>query len=100
MLDNFYFKRAEPLAFKLPSIPTIQWVGINSYGSWDCTSPRQIPVWKDKGQRYCTGGGSVVEAKPSVWDALSLGKDAPQAQPNRADEAEGQAPIEEVAPTE
>lgn len=95
-----YLKRAEPLAFKLPSIPTIQWVGINSYGSWDCASPRQIPVWKDKGQRYCTGGGSVVEAKPSVWDALSLGKDAPQAQPNRADEAEGQAPIEEVAPTE
>ncbi|MDG6265140.1 penicillin-binding protein 1B [Glaesserella parasuis] len=90
-----YLKRAEPLAFKLPSIPTIQWVGINSYGSWDCSSPRQIPVWKDKGQRYCTGGGSVVEAKPSVWDALSLGKDTPQTQPNKADEAEGQAPIEE-----
>ncbi|KAE9542007.1 penicillin-binding protein 1B [Ursidibacter maritimus] len=95
-----YLKRTTPLPFVLPKTPNLQWVGINSYGSWDCSSPRQIPVWKDKGQRYCTSGGTVVEAKPSVWDALSLSKDKQQNQPTKADEVEGQAPIEEVAPTE
>ncbi|AUI66931.1 MULTISPECIES: penicillin-binding protein 1B [Glaesserella] len=97
-----YLKRAEPSAFKLPTSTNIQWVGINSYGSWDCSSSRQIPVWKDKGQRYCTGGGAVVESKQSVWDALSLSKDKSATQPIKADEAENpqQAPIEEVAPRE
>ncbi|QIM63822.1 penicillin-binding protein 1B [Pasteurellaceae bacterium Orientalotternb1] len=93
-----YLKRALPQPFTLPQSPNIQWVGINSYGSWDCTSSRQIPVWKDKGQRYCSGGSSM-DAKPSVWDALSLGKEA-SAPATTAEEAEGQAPIEEVAPRE
>lgn len=93
-----YLKRALPQPFKLPQSPNIQWVGINSYGSWDCSSSRQIPVWKDKGQQYCTGG-STVDSKPSVWDALSLGKEAP-AQSTTAEEAESQAPMEEVAPRE
>lgn len=92
-----YLTRALPQPFKLPKSPNMQWVGINSYGSWDCTSPRQIPVWKDKGQRYCTGSGTVMESKPSVWDALSL-KESPTS--TKADEAEGQAPVEEVAPRE
>lgn len=96
-----YLRRAEPLAFKLPKSPNLQWVGINSYGSWDCSSSRQIPVWKDKGQRYCTGG-AVVQSNQSVWDALSLSKDKSATQPVKADEAENlqQAPIEEVAPRE
>lgn len=93
-----YLQRAEPTAFSLPKNANLQWVGINSFGAWDCTSPRQIPVWKDKGQRYCTSGGSVVETKPSVWDALSLGNPAPA--PTNAEEAEGTAPLEEVAPRE
>ncbi|WP_373818499.1 penicillin-binding protein 1B [Glaesserella sp.] len=95
-----YLKRALPMPFNLPKSNDIQWVGINSYGSWDCASNRQIPVWKDKGQRYCAGGTTVVEAKPSVWDALSLGKESNTPQPTKAEEAEGLAPIEEVAPTE
>ncbi|MBF0786068.1 penicillin-binding protein 1B [Muribacter muris] len=94
-----YLKRAEPLVFKLPSSNQIQWVGIGSYGNWDCSSPRQIPVWKDRGQRYCSGGSTVVAAKPSVWDALSLGKDN-SSQPTKAEEAEGQSPVDEIAPSE
>lgn len=96
-----YLKRALPQPFKLPKSPNIQWVGINSYGSWDCSSPRQIPVWKDKGQRYCTGSGNVVEAKPSVWDALSLSKEK-QPQATKAEVAEDQnpTPTEEIAPRE
>ncbi|QLB20943.1 penicillin-binding protein 1B [Vespertiliibacter pulmonis] len=93
-----YLKRALPTPFKLPKSPNIQWVGINSFGAWDCSSPRQIPVWKDKGQRYCTSGGTVVQRKPSVWDALSLEKE--NTSPTKADEAEGQAPSEEIAPRE
>ncbi|WHP47327.1 penicillin-binding protein 1B [Mannheimia bovis] len=95
-----YLERALPQAYKLPKLDTMQWVGINSYGSWNCDSGRQIPVWRDKGQRYCTSTGTVVAAKPSVWDALSLKKES---NPNpKAEEAEGKQsiPIEEVAPKE
>lgn len=95
-----YLKRAQPTAFRLPKLNSMQWVGINSYGSWDCTSGRQIPVWRDKGQRYCVGGTTVQAGKGSVWDALSLSKD-PSVNQTKAEEAEGQAiPAEEVAPTE
>lgn len=95
-----YLKRALPTPFRLPKAPNIQWVGINSFGAWDCASGRKIPVWKDRGQRYCTGSGSVVESKPSVWDALSLSKEN-QAKPTKAEVAEGQnTPAEEIAPRE
>lgn len=95
-----YLKRALPEPFKLQKTANIQWVGISSFGSWDCSSPRQIPVWKDRGQRYCTGSGKVEEAKPSVWDALSLSKDNQTAKPTNAEVAEEQVPNEEIAPRE
>lgn len=89
-----YIKRASPMKFTLPSSKAIQWVGINSYGSWDCSSTRQIPVWLDNGQRYCNSS----DTKPSVWDALSFDKSNSSAP---ADESEGQAlPSEEIAPRE
>lgn len=94
-----YLQRAEPTTFRLPKSQNMQWVGINSFGSWDCTSGRQIPVWRDKGQRYCTGGSTVQAGKASVWDALSLSKENQSTLP-KADEAEGLAPLEEIAPTE
>ncbi|WP_301099180.1 penicillin-binding protein 1B [Otariodibacter sp.] len=68
-----YLKRSLPAPLRLPTSNNIQWVGINSYGGWDCSSTRKIPVWKDHGQYYCSKGSNVIEAKPSVWDALSLG---------------------------
>lgn len=64
-----YLKRSHPTAYRLPKNNNLQWVGISSFGSWDCSSGRQIPVWRDKGQRYCTGGQTVQAGKPSVWDA-------------------------------
>lgn len=89
-----YLKRAEPTVYKLPKSAQIQWVGINQYGSWDCNSSRQIPVWKKGGQHSCAGGNST--RAPSVWDALSLGGNAsPPAEP-----FEEPAPIEEIAPQE
>lgn len=89
-----YIKRVSPMKFTLPSSKAIQWVGINSYGSWDCSSTRQIPVWLDNGQRYCNSS----DTKPSVWDALSFDKSNSSAP---ADESEGQAlPSEEIAPRE
>lgn len=90
-----YLKRAEPSAFRLPTTTLMQWVGINSFGSWDCDSPRQIPVWRERGQYFCNGS---VTLKPSVWDALSLNKGDT---PTSAEVSEEQAlPNEEVAPIE
>ncbi|OOR98248.1 penicillin-binding protein 1B [Haemophilus paracuniculus] len=95
-----YLQRANPTPLKLPKSPAIQWVGISSYGSWDCSSSRQIPVWRDKGQRYCTSAGVVEAGKPSVWDALSINKEKENLN-QKAEEAEQQsAPSEEVAPRE
>lgn len=91
-----YLKRAEPQAFRLPQSPQIQWVGINRYGSWDCESGRQIPVWRNSGQHYCIGRNTVVEGKPSVWDALSL-KEKSESH-SAAEEAEESLPMEEIAP--
>lgn len=95
-----YLKRAEPNAFRLPTTTAMQWVGISGFGSWDCASPRQIPVWRDRGQRYCNNGATVQAGKTSVWDALSLSKDS-SLNSTKAEEAEGQAvPNEEIAPVE
>lgn len=95
-----YLQRADPTPLKLPKSPNMQWVGISSFGSWDCSSSRQIPVWRDKGQRYCTSAGVMEAGKPSVWDALSINKEKENLN-QKAEEAEQQsAPSEEVAPRE
>lgn len=95
-----YLQRADPTPLKLPKSPNMQWVGISSFGSWDCSSSRQIPVWRDKGQRYCTSAGVMEAGKPSVWDALSINKEKENLN-QKAEEAEQQSvPSEEVAPRE
>lgn len=94
-----YLQRASPLAYKLPKLDSMQWVGINGYGSWSCDSERQIPVWRDKGQRYCTSAGTVVATKPSVWDALSLKKEN-NINPEAEELEEQNIPNEEIAPKE
>lgn len=96
-----YLKRSHPTPYQLPKHSNLQWVGINSYGSWDCSSGRQIPVWRDKGQRYCVGGNVVQAAKPTVWDALSLKKESNINNNTKADESEDlSVPTEEIAPAE
>ena len=70
-------------------------MGINPYGSWDCSSNRTIPVWAEKNQVFCQATPKVsppaVEkpkvtepVRQSIWDVLN---DAPQ-----------QAPVEEAQP--
>ncbi len=95
-----YLKRSQPTAYRLPTNSNLQWVGISSFGSWDCSSARKIPVWRDKGQRYCIGGQTVQVGKPSVWDALSLTKDSMNSN-TKAEVSEDMAvPAEEIAPSE
>ncbi|WP_386694039.1 penicillin-binding protein 1B [Lonepinella sp. MS14435] len=49
-----YLQRAEVSPLELKKVDEIKWVGINSYGSWNCYSPaRNIPVWANKGQDFC-----------------------------------------------
>ncbi|MDP8033740.1 penicillin-binding protein 1B [Pasteurella atlantica] len=69
-----YLKRAIPTPFKLPNSKNIQWVGINSYGSWDCESNIKIPVWIIQNKYLCTNKVSNSKPKPSVWDVLLLNK--------------------------
>lgn len=94
-----YIRRALPLKFNLPKVKDIQWVGINSYGSISCDSGRQIPMWRDRGQIYCSSGGSIVEAqKPTVLDALSLGKSKTENTKAEVSEEQQSIPSEEIAP--
>ncbi len=95
-----YLHRASPTVFRLPKSANLQWVGINGFGTINCDPNRQIPMWRDQGQRYCTSAGNVVESKPSVLNAISLEK--PKTENTTADVSEDQQaiPNEEIAPTE
>mgnify|MGYP003087914082 FL=1 len=94
-----YIRRALPPKFSLPKVKDIQWVGINSYGSITCESGRQIPMWRDRGQTYCSSGGLVVETqKPTVLEALSLGKSKTENTKAEVSEEQQTIPTEEIAP--
>ncbi len=74
-----YLKRILPSRFELPKSPNIHWYGINSYGSWDCSSSTKIPVWTNNRQKSCahhipTTPSIKPKEKPkaSIWDALLL----------------------------
>lgn len=83
-----YLQQAMPSPLKLKKTNTIKWVGINSYGSWDCDSSRTIPVWAEHNQTFCQPTASPSETKTekreSVWDVL--------------DDAPSTAPVEEAKP--
>lgn len=88
-----YLQRTTATAL-YPSAPEgIKWVGITSYGSWDCNSSRQIPVWADRNQSFCTEQETPKESeeseqpkRQSLWDVL-IPSSNPQA-----------APVEEAVP--
>ncbi|MBV7387761.1 penicillin-binding protein 1B [Pasteurellaceae bacterium TAE3-ERU1] len=99
-LYQHYLTLVPPTQLHLSTSPNIKWVGINSFGSWDCGSGRTIPVWANRNQSFCSQSAPVVapssqpasaapaapaERKPSVWDALNLQNGAPveEAQPSR-----------------
>ena len=95
-----YLHRASPTVFRLPKSANLQWVGINGFGTINCDPNRQIPMWRDQGQRYCTSAGSVVESKPSVLNAISLGKSKTENTTADVSEDQQAIPNEEIAPTE
>lgn len=62
---------------QLATVDNIDWIGINSYGGWDCSSSRKIPVWTENKQSFCSYSSqnqqSAVEnneEKNSIWDVL------------------------------
>ena len=95
-----YLHRASPTVFRLPKSANLQWVGINGFGTINCDPNRQIPMWRDQGQRYCTSAGNVVESKPSVLNAISLGKSKTENTTADVSEDQQAIPNEEIAPTE
>lgn len=82
-----YLRRNQTSPLSLPTLPSIQWVGINEYGAWSCDSANKIPVWQDQGQRFCSDVStspttpqteleysSPTESqvpKQSLWDILN-----------------------------
>ena len=78
-----YLNRTYIEKLKLNKPSDVKWVGINQYGSWDCSSNRVIPVWADNGQNFCSNissnsftntQSSAEESseapRGSVWDVL------------------------------
>ncbi|PJG86494.1 penicillin-binding protein 1B [Conservatibacter flavescens] len=80
-----YVQRSQPKALKPNQPAEMKWIGINSYGSWDCNSHRTIPVWANKNQTFCQPR-PVSTPQPSLWDVL---KDTTPNTP---------APVEEAVP--
>ncbi|MCK3657414.1 penicillin-binding protein 1B [Pasteurellaceae bacterium Pebbles2] len=102
-----YLRLAEVSPFKPKKPEEIKWVGINSYGSWNCDSPvRNIPVWANKGQNFCFSNTpstpvSVVESKPAYSAPTAVPTTVPQPtapQPPTSPPAAKPAPVEEARP--
>ncbi|WP_233118490.1 penicillin-binding protein 1B [Aggregatibacter actinomycetemcomitans] len=89
-----YLQRSAIRPLKLHKPQDIKWVGINSYGGWDCASSRTIPVWADRNQSFCqqavlTQTANIITNAPtqtnantatkpeSVWDVLKEDKSVP-----------------------
>lgn len=89
-----YLQRASVKPLKLATPSQIKWVGINSYGGWDCNSNRTIPVWADRNQSFCQTQVSYSEPQnspersPSLWDVLQ----------DKAPRNNSPAPVEEAKP--
>ncbi|MFZ7165103.1 penicillin-binding protein 1B [Avibacterium avium] len=84
-----YLQRTQAKTLR-PSTPAgIKWVGINSYGGWDCSSVRQIPVWAERNQSFCSAPREVAPEpkRQSLWDVLKPSTSGSQP-----------APVEEAVP--
>ncbi|MGR6981652.1 penicillin-binding protein 1B [Testudinibacter sp. P27/CKL/0425] len=108
-----YLGLIPPTRLSLSKSDNIKWIGINSYGSWNCSnSTRTIPVWVNKNQNFCSyaspaavpsgaapasavsiqskptqAAPSAVETPASVWDALDL------------NQSNAPAPVEDAQPS-
>ncbi|MFZ7157753.1 penicillin-binding protein 1B [Avibacterium gallinarum] len=84
-----YLQRTQAKTLR-PSTPAgIKWVGINSYGGWDCSSARQIPVWAERNQSFCSAPRETAPEpkRQSLWDVLKPSTSGSQP-----------APVEEAMP--
>ncbi|MFZ7156387.1 penicillin-binding protein 1B [Avibacterium avium] len=84
-----YLQRTQAKTLR-PSTPAgIKWVGINSYGGWDCSSTRQIPVWVERNQSFCSAPRETAPEpkRQSLWDVLKPSSSGTQP-----------APVEEAVP--
>lgn len=84
-----YLQRTQAKTLR-PSTPAgIKWVGINSYGGWDCSSTRQIPVWAERNQSFCSAPREAAPEpkRQSLWDVLKPSTSGSQP-----------APVEEAVP--
>ncbi|MGC6377440.1 penicillin-binding protein 1B [Bisgaard Taxon 45] len=75
-----YLQRHTTTALNLPALDSIQWVGINDSGGWDCSSSRQIPVWAKTTQSFCQPT-EINKPRESIWDVLSPGYQSKQPAP-------------------
>lgn len=64
-----YLSRAEIKMLNPQTPAKIEWIGIDSYGNWNCSSPKKLPVWINNDQFFCND--IPEEPKPSIWDVLS-----------------------------
>ncbi|UEC23727.1 penicillin-binding protein 1B [Pasteurella canis] len=64
-----YLQRNTTRPLNLASLATIEWIGINEHGAWDCTSTRKIPVWRNKEQSFCQTTESIPY-KQNIWEVL------------------------------
>lgn len=107
-----YLEHVPPVQLNLTNLDNLQWIGINSSGSWNCGSGRTIPVWANKNQNFCTSAPttvpsgaapaaatslqnttpSAVEKQLSVWDALELKQ-------GELNQDNAPAPVEDAQPS-
>lgn len=71
-----YLGRIPPKRLSLAKPATLQWIGINNNGDWNCNSLRTIPVWISYKQPFCNHTSNLFKAnkdkQKSIWDALAL----------------------------
>ncbi|EIJ68350.1 penicillin-binding protein 1B [Pasteurella bettyae] len=96
-----YLKRTPITSLRLDKPKSIKFVGINSYGSWDCYTPtKTIPVWINKDQNFCNYSpkpAPIIDAQPS---GLPLVPSIPQQENPSIRHTDQGATVEEAKPAE
>lgn len=49
-----YLQQSTTQPLQLPQLPSIQWIGVDENGNFNCTSSNKFPVWQDQGQQFCS----------------------------------------------
>ncbi len=73
-----YLNRVYIEKLKLQKPTDIKWIGINTYGGWDCSSNRTIPVWANKGQNFCSSSTGTTSSVTTTVQPTSTATEAPK----------------------